>query len=85
MGLAKIVQKVPSEAVGGLAVVHHGLQAPGVPRLNLRPFLWGEVLVLSRLLQEKLGSGHIPRPVEEDALCRLPVPARPAGLLIIGL
>ena len=86
MGLAKVVQQLSPEAGLGLAVGHHVLQPQLIPVLDLGRLLWGEGLViLPRLLEEELGRGHIPLAIEEDALRRLPIPAGPAGLLVVGL
>ena len=85
MRLAEIIEQIPAQAAGGLAVAGHLLEADEVLRLHGLPLLVGQLVVFRLVEDQVFGRRDVAGRKEQDAVGGSAVASGAAGLLIICL
>ena len=85
MRLAEVIEQIPAQAAGGLAVAGHLLEADEVLRLHGLPLLVGQLVVFRLVEDQVFGRRDVAGRKEQDAVGGSAVASGAAGLLIICL
>ena len=83
--LAEIIEQIPAQTAGGLAVAGHLLEADEVLRLHSLPLLVGQLVVFRLVEDQVFGRRDVAGGKEQDAVGGSAVAPGAAGLLIIRL